>query len=244
MRDPRVLSTIDKLTMIQARVKHTLENGIELDLTRESCKKFLRRHAQHKISVVVLYVDIDGSTKMSMSIPASQFASILHVFSQEMSMLIEDYGGYVLKYVGDAVIALFPAEHDKREASKNAVSCANAMQEVVRKSINPELAAHGLQELSVKISLDIGELLVVQYGKSLRSHIDTVGATISMTSKMLSFAKAGQIIVGESLRSNLLADEQQGLSEVPVTSQWSYVDAKRGTRYRLYLISNRSTNRS
>jgi class 3 adenylate cyclase len=228
-----MLSSADKLALVRARVKHTLENGIELDLTRESCKKFLRRHVQQKISVVVLYVDIDGSTNMSISIPAAQFASILHVFSQEMTLLIEDYGGYVLKYVGDAVIALFPAEYDKSEASKNAVSCANAMQEVVLKSINPELAAHGLRELSVKISIDIGELLVVQYGKSSRSHIDTVGSTISITSKMLAFAKAGQIIVGESLYNNL-STEDQGLSEVPVTSQWSYVDARRGTRYRLY----------
>src|SRR5919107_3779310 len=51
-------------------------------------------------------------------------ATILHVFSQEMSLVTSEYGGYVLKYMGDAIIALFPAEYNSSQASKNAVDCA------------------------------------------------------------------------------------------------------------------------
>jgi class 3 adenylate cyclase len=61
---------------------------------------------------------------MSMALSPDKFATILHVFSQEMSLVTSEYGGYVLKYVGDAIIALFPAEYDSGQASKNAVDCA------------------------------------------------------------------------------------------------------------------------
>ena len=223
---------------INARVKHSLENGIQIDLTRESCKKFLRRHVDQKIAVVVLYVDIERSTRMSISLPAAEFASILKVFSQEMSLLVEDYGGYVLKYVGDAVIALFPAKYDKHEASRNALSCAKAMKEILQASINPELVARGLPEIGVKISLDYGELLVVLYGKSSRSHIDTVGATISIAAKMLAFAKVGQIVVGDSLYKNLATygNLSQEFVELKLSSsEWSYIDENSGARYILHL---------
>ena len=233
-----LLSSSRNLSPINARVKNSLERGIQIDLTRESCKKFLRRHVDQKIPVVVLYVDIERSTRMSISLQAAEFASILKIFSQEMSLLVEDHGGYVLKYVGDAVIGLFPAKHDKHEASRNALICANEMQEILQGSINPELVAHGLPQIGAKISLDYGELLVVLYGKSLRSHIDTVGASISIAAKMLAFAKVGQIIVGDSFYNNLAIYDNlyRKFTELKVSSsEWSYIDEKSGTKYRLHL---------
>jgi len=213
---------------------------MEIDLTRESCKKFLRRHVDQKIAVVILYVDINSSTRMSISLPAVEFASILRVFSQEMTLLIEDHGGYVLKYVGDAVIALFPAGYDEYHASRNALSCAKEMHKIVSGSINPELVAHSMPEICIKTSLDYGDLLVVLYGKGSMSHIDTVGSSISMASKMLAFAKTGQVIVGDSFYKNLAADERcsKDFKELRMCSkEWSYIDGKSGVDYKLYVAS-------
>ena len=235
-----LISSSKNLALIRSRVKYTLEKGMQIDLTRESCKKFLRRHVDQKIAVVILYVDINSSTKMSISLPAVNFASILRVFSQEMTLLIEDHGGYVLKYVGDAVIALFPAEYDKHEASGNALDCAKEMHKIISGSINPELVAHGMPEISIKTSLDYGELLVVLYGKGSKSHIDTVGSSISMASKMLAFAKTGQVIIGDSFYKNLATDGRRSkdFRELRMSpKEWSYVDGKSGVDYKLYVAS-------
>lgn len=213
---------------------------MEIDLTRESCKKFLRRHVNQKIAVVILYVDINSSTRMSISLPPAEFASILRVFSQEMTLLIEDHGGYVLKYVGDAVIALFPAGYDRRKASENALDCAREMHEIITGSINVEFVAHNMPEIGIKTSLDYGELLVVLYGKGSMSHIDTVGSSISMASKMLAFAKTGQVIVGHSFYNNLANYERRSkdFKELRMSpKQWSYIDGKSGADYKLYLTT-------
>jgi adenylate cyclase len=61
-----------------------------------------------------------------------------------MSLITSEHGGYVLKYVGDAIIALLPAEYDSSQASKNAVDCAKGMQEIIKKCVIPELSARGL----------------------------------------------------------------------------------------------------
>ena len=74
----------------------------------EDCNKFLRRHVNEKVRLVILYIDICDSTKMSLLLSTTDFALIVKVFSQEIAFAVRSYGGYILKYVGDAVIAVFP----------------------------------------------------------------------------------------------------------------------------------------
>src|SRR3712207_2712610 len=205
-----LLSPARDFKAAQARVRQTLDRGVQIDLSTESCKRFLRRKVNQKVGVVILYVDIDGSTKMSIALSPDKFAAILHVFSQEMSLVTSEYGGYVLKYVGDAIIALFPAEFNSTQASNNALDCAKDMQRIIKECVNPELIARGLPQLTVKMSIDYGDVQVVLYGRSIdRSHIDIVGSSISMAAKMISLAKTWQIIVGQSMYENL--DNKQNL---------------------------------
>ncbi|MEO9320048.1 MAG: adenylate/guanylate cyclase domain-containing protein [Nitrososphaera sp.] len=235
-----MLSPTREPVAVQERVRQTLERGVQIDLSTEPCKRFLRRHVNSKVAVGILYVDIDGSTKMSMSLPAPKFALMLQIFSQEMSLLISEFGGYPLKYVGDAVIALFPGQHNGVQTSKSALDCAAEMQQIVRTSINPEFKSHSLPEIKIKVSLEYGELLVVLYGKSIeRSHIDIVGPSISMAAKMLSLAHSDNIMMGNSIYSKLASDKsgKYRFSEVRTTpAEWSYQDEKHGGRYKLYQL--------
>ncbi|HJU95001.1 MAG TPA: adenylate/guanylate cyclase domain-containing protein [Nitrososphaera sp.] len=231
-----MLSPARDFKAAQARVRQTLDRGVQIDLSTESCKRFLRRKVNQKVGVVILYVDIDGSTKMSMALSPDKFAAILHVFSQEMSLVTSEYGGYVLKYVGDAIIALFPAEFNSSQASNNALDCAKYMQRIIKECVNPELIARGLPQLTVKMSIDYGDVQVVLYGRSIdRSHIDIVGSSISMAAKMISLAKTWQIIVGQSMYENL--DSKQNLIEMNIDpTRWTYVDEKTESSYKLYIL--------
>jgi len=231
-----LLSPARDLNAAQARVRQTLDRGVQIDLSTESCKRYLRRKVNQKVGVVILFVDIDGSTKMSITLSPEKFATILHVFSQEMSLATSEYGGYVLKYVGDAIISLFPAEFDRGQASKNALECAKDMQRIIKECINPELSARGLPRVTVKMSIDYGDVQVVLYGKSLeRSHIDIVGSSISMAAKMIALAKNWQIVIGQSVSKNL--DSSQNLIEMKVDpTRWTYIDEKTGGSYKMYTL--------
>lgn len=235
-----MLSPSHDVKAVQSRVQQTLEKGVQIDLSTEPCNRYLRRHVNSKVGIAVLYVDIDGSTKMSMAMPPADFATILHIFSQEMTLIISELGGYTLKYVGDAVIAVFPAQFDKQQASKNATECARLMHDVITRGINPQLKSHGLPELRIKISIDYGDVQVVLYGKSLeRSHIDIIGPSISTAAKMISFASNGQIVVGERIFEILrhIMPESNFIKLDADTSRWSQIQ-DRQDRYSLYLLKN------
>jgi adenylate cyclase len=69
----------------------------------------LRRHVNSNTNLVTMFADINDSTSMSLSLSENKFALILQTFTQEISIAVSGYGGYVFKYEGDAVISLFPA---------------------------------------------------------------------------------------------------------------------------------------
>jgi adenylate cyclase len=173
---------------------------LQFDLSTEDCKKFLKRHVNGKVKLAILYIDIHDSTKMSLLLSATNFALIVQVFSQEVGLAIGGYGGYVLKYVGDAVIAIFPSEFDSYKACENAINCARGILYLIKQCINPAFKIYGLPELTVKIGLDYGNALVVLYGKSLqKAHVDLISSSMGITAKITTVAQPNEIVIGQSI---------------------------------------------
>jgi len=175
---------------------------------------------------------------MSITLPPPKFATIVQVFSQETGLAIIGHGGYVLKYVGDSVIGIFPAEFDKRKACENALNCAKSILSIVRECINPALGDNNLPHITVKVGLDRGPSSVILYGKSIDlAPIDLIGPSISMASKITSAAEPNQILAGQSVYDVFTSD---GLFRNKFTNikfpydKWNYVDKSSGNIYELY----------
>ena len=174
------------LEQTRARVSKTLNEGIQLNMSTEESKKLLRRHVNNKTHLITMFVDIDDSTQMSLSLPDNKFALLVQCCVQEVSIAVLGYGGYVFKYEGDAVIVLFAAEDDDVRACKNALRSKTILG--ITKVINPIFKAHELAEISVRI--DYSYALVVLYGHDLeKAHIDIIGSSISLSSKIQSIAE-------------------------------------------------------
>ena len=56
-----------------------------------------------------------------------------------MTSVIQSHGGYVLKYVGDAVIGFYPSILDRIIACMNSVKCARSILSMIKNGINPIL---------------------------------------------------------------------------------------------------------
>ena len=118
------VKTLDSETMIletQKRVWGALKKGYEYTGVIDDSDQFLRKNVFSKLDMVVLYVDLVGSTTMTLEMPEEKIAIIISSFSQEMAAVIRQHNGYVLKFVGDAVIGYFVAEGNGLLAADNAV---------------------------------------------------------------------------------------------------------------------------
>jgi ferritin-like metal-binding protein YciE len=70
-------------------------------------QKFLLNYIGSKIPLIIIYADLVGSTRMSMTLPIDNLVTIIRAFTHDLSYTVDSYDGYVLKYVGDAVISFF-----------------------------------------------------------------------------------------------------------------------------------------
>lgn len=239
----------------QSTMWKALKVKSEFNISFEESDKILEPLAESKVTLVILNIDLVESTKLSMILPVDKFGTIIRTFAQEMSLVISSYGGYVLKYVGDAVLAFFiagsspNAEQQIYMPCMNAISCAGSMIRVMREGINPILQQNDYPELKVRIGIDVGENVVVQYGWDTykkdekivlkKPYLDILGYTISIASKITSLAKPDHIVIGQLVFDVLEQRQQSTFSKLAITPDlWSYVSANTGKIYDLYTSLN------
>ena len=231
---------VDSETLIkeaQKRVWACLKQGYEYEETiLDESDKFLRDLVSSRVNMIVMYVDLVGSTAMTLSLPEEKVAIIIRSFAQEMSKVIDQHDGYVLKFVGDAVIGYFIAEALPLIAADNAVNCARSVLSVVEKGINPILDQYDYPELKVKIGLDYGKNIIVRYGANKeKSHVDILGPSMNIAAKIQSTAYPNQILIGEDVFSRLHPKMQKQFNQVVWTkTKWKYHDRETGKLYPVY----------
>ncbi len=196
---------------VQKRVSNSVANqGLLIDLSTDSCKRYLKGKVNTNDELVIMYIDIAGSTQMSHDLSPRVLSIMIQIFSQEVSLSIERFGGHVLKFVGDAVIALFPCEYNSSMAISNALECAQSIHQIIKEGINPIFQKNSFPEISVKIGIEYGTALVLVYGQNVHhAPIDLIGFSISIASKITSMAYPNEIIVGENIYDNISDSEKQ-----------------------------------
>jgi class 3 adenylate cyclase len=117
--------------------------------------------------------------------------------------------------------------------------------------LNPILSEYDYPEMGVRVGIDVGENVVVQYGWGSSSshlsaghdkqemlkkpHFDILGYTISITAKMTAFAKDNQIVIGQfvyDILDDLHKSSYKVLQIEP--DDWNYVSNSTGDIYSLY----------
>ncbi len=260
----------------QSRIWKKLKIKSKFNIPLENTQRLLEKFVSTNITLVILHVDLVSSTRLSMNLPLKRLATIIQSFTQEMSLIVEAYGGYVFKYMGDAVFAFFFTEKNNQYLScVNAVNCGYSMVKVIKKGMNTILAGWGYPELDIRIGIDVGENAVVQYGieanrqeegheqiisrkkeqettisnikdkinnpvKNIANtkrnpHLDILGYTINIASKMTSIAKPNQVIIGASVYNKLTNNKKKEFEKVYIDNDsWSYIDCTTGNIYALY----------
>ncbi len=231
---------VDSETLIketQKRVWASLKQGYEYEeATIGESDKFLRDLVSSRVNMIVLFVDLVGSTEITLSLPEEKVAIIIRSFAQEMSNVVRRHDGYVLKFVGDAVIGYFVAEALPLLSAENAVSCAKAMITIIERGINPILTQYDYPELKIKIGMDFGKNIIVRYGSDReRSHVDILGPSMNIASKIQHIAYPNQILIGEDVYKRLHPNMQKQFNQVVWTqTKWKYLDRETGKLYPVY----------
>jgi adenylate cyclase len=248
---------LDAVVNIDLAIKHAqnsmweaLKSELTFDISMEETYKILEKYANTKVTLVILHIDLVDSTKLSMTLPIDRLTTIIQAFTREMSLIIEAYGGYILKYMGDAILAFFPVNivDDPYLPCINAINCARSMIKVVQHGINPILEQYGYPEMGVRIGIDIGDQnAILQYGWNIienlkneqqlvkKEYYDIIGYTVNVAVKMTGLAKPNRFVIGQFVY-DVIDEKQKSTFEILNLSNdvWSYVTNRTGAIYSIY----------
>jgi len=173
---------------------------------------------------------------MVMDLPQKQLAMIVSSFAQEMGYVIEQHNGYILKFVGDAVIGYFVEKDGAGSIADRSVSCAESMIKVVKTGINPVSQQYDYPDLAIKIGIDFGENTIIRYGNNEEeSHVDLLVLSMNMAAKIQGHAQPDQIRIGGEVYAKLHSSIQEYFEQIKwEDNEWNYRNKVTGKIYPVY----------
>jgi class 3 adenylate cyclase len=149
-------------------------------------------------SYCVGLVDIINSTKISASLTPHKLSKYYEVFLNSMAQIVEKFGGFVIKNIGDSLLFYFPdsSKSTKSYDFKNCLECGLSMIEE-HENINKILKKEKLPPLNYRISADYGEVSIMKTNGS--SNIDVFGTPVNMCTKINHAAPKNSIVIGSDL---------------------------------------------
>jgi len=154
------------------------------------------------IEAAIWFADLRGFTLLSERSPIPEVLARLNVWFGIAGEVVEAHGGEVLKFIGDAVLAIFPTSggHDRRAACRKALAAAQEFcrrtdaENVLRLSSGGPPLAHGL-------ALHVGEVAYGNVGASHRLDFTVIGPAVNRASRLLDLAKRldRQVLVSQAV---------------------------------------------
>ncbi len=158
--------------------------------------------------VTVMFADIVGYTALTERLAAhpERLVEIVNRFLSFANETIVRHGGYVDKFIGDAVMAMWGAPLDDRDAEAHAVAAAIDLRDGLA-AVNREagLAALGLPPLGIRIGINSGVAVVGNMGSMTRLNYTVTGDVVNLAARLESANTAYRtlILIGEETASRL-----------------------------------------
>jgi len=148
------------------------------------------------------FTDVRGFTAMSEKLKPEDVTYIMNKVLTAQQIAVQNHGGMVDKYIGDAMMAIFNAPLDLKDHAKAAVDCAL---EII-KNINDlavELQEERLPEIAIGIGINTGPAAIGNMGSATRFDYTAIGDAVNVAARLESATKERKVdlLISESTES-------------------------------------------
>jgi adenylate cyclase len=192
------------LKKIQRRFAAACKNVVQHRIASNITETYLGKHAGREVldgaiklgdgretKAVVWYSDMRRSTELADTMSPDDFLNLLNDYFECTAGPTIQFGGEVLDFIGDAVLAIFPFEDEagKTKAIHNAtLAMQRAMQCAAETNVRRQ--SEGLTSFDFGIGLNIGEVMFGNIGVASRLSFSVIGPTINEVERIETLTKA------------------------------------------------------
>ena len=143
-------------------------------------------------TVTVLFADLSGYTAVAEKLDPESVKRLLERILGRLGEEVGNYGGYVDKFIGDNVMAIFGAPVAHGDDAERAVRAGLGMQAAMDEVNEPLAAQHGVT-FELCVGINTGEVLAGHVGDSYT----VIGDSVNVAARLQAAARPGSVTVGE-----------------------------------------------
>jgi adenylate cyclase len=165
--------------------KSLLEIYLGADAGRRVMGGLIRRGESVTIAAAIWQCDLRDFTAMSNQLPRDEVLAILNDYFDAVTRPVLARGGEILKFIGDAVLAIFPMKDDLDRDDKchTALAAAEEALEAMR-DVNDLRASAGKPPISVGIGLHAGSVSYGNIGAQTRLDFTVIGPAVNLAARI------------------------------------------------------------
>ncbi|UPJ41168.1 adenylate/guanylate cyclase domain-containing protein [Bradyrhizobium sp. 40] len=134
-------------------------------------------------NVTMFFSDLSGFSSIAETMTPGELVTLMNEYLSAMTDIIESHGGYVDKYIGDSIVAMFGAPADDPAHARHAVNAALKCHAKLAE-LNAGSAAFAGRGLSHRIGLNSGEAVVGNIGSRRRFNYTVMSDTVNVASRL------------------------------------------------------------
>ncbi|WP_158815442.1 adenylate/guanylate cyclase domain-containing protein [Methylocapsa sp. S129] len=190
------------------RIAATLvETYLGRDAGRRVLSGRIARGVVDRIEAVLWFSDLRNYTRIADTSPPEQIIPLLNDYADAIISVIHLNAGDVLKFIGDGVLAIFPAQERERAATA-ALDAAIQAQRAVEE-LNARRAGEGLPTTDMYLGLHIGEVFYGNIGSKERLDFTIIGPAVNEVSRIAAMCRsADQPLLLSAAFAASLADQR------------------------------------
>ncbi|MBA1433533.1 MAG: adenylate/guanylate cyclase domain-containing protein, partial [Epsilonproteobacteria bacterium] len=160
-----------------------------VNMIKKSCHEPTVLGGEYK-NMTFLFCDIRDFTSLNEKKTPQEVINIVNFYFSLQAKIIKKNNGDIDKFIGDEIMASFSGENASLNAIKSAIEIQQAIKKhnALRKNQNETVC-------NVGIGISKGQVIVGNFGYNEHMDYTAIGLVVNMTSRLCSYAKAGEIII-------------------------------------------------
>jgi len=182
-------------------------------MVSEKVLTFLEEHPEsfslrgHTVEASVFFSDVADFTTMSEQLPPERITDLLNAYLTPTTNCIMKYGGYLDKYVGDSIMAVWGAPYRDADHALKACRAALEQQKLIAE-LNPELQRRYGTDIRVRMSVNSGLVIAGNMGSERKLQYTVMGDVVNLASRLEPANRdfGTSILIGEATYQGAAAD--------------------------------------
>jgi adenylate cyclase len=205
------------LALKSASSYRTVHDLLAVYLGRDAGRRVLsgdiQRGSLDTIRAVIWYFDLQGFTKLAETTPGDRMIAMLNDYFGAVVGAVEAYGGDVLKFMGDGLLAIFKFVDDDSACCSRAIAAADELLGTMA-TINDRRGAEGLVLTNFSLALHLGDLMYGNIGAEDRLDFTVIGPAVNMTARIQAMCRPLEqdLIISSAMAASAVRERKRIVS--------------------------------